>query len=342
MSDEASSVESVTDSTAITAEASTKKSKKGKEPEVKNAFAGIKTLACDDDKLKVPGLDTGAPEHLVKLHGKRVRSVVNDVLLASVEESGVQQPAKCVKVGQDLWVFDGVQRLRALRAVNVARKMEGKQALMMPYQVVPGLSAAQVFKLGLQLNQSHKEDDILDRSAKAAELMRLLMLEGKSLTAAQQGVAEAEGVSKSLVEGFIAAHSATPALKKAYEEGYVNASVLVQLAALPAPEQELAAKDAEGIIKRGEKPMTTAGAKDRVKASKGQYRTGKCFAEPALLKAIIRAHLEDGVDEMDKDVINMMRIALKQVELVDVWATIKGFRASVAYVTGENTKGEGR
>ncbi len=84
--------------------------------------------------------------------------------------------------------------------------------------------------------------------------------------------------------------------------------------------------------------MSTAQAKDRVKTTKGQYKSGKCFAEPALWKAIVRAHLEDGVNEMDTDLIQLMRMMLKQIELVDGWNKVKGLRASISYVTNENTK----
>lgn len=299
---------------------------------------------ADRADILIPGKDNGsdgkpAPQWLIDLHGTRIKSALVDGLTESVDKHGVQDPVIVTRDGPNLWIANGVQRVRAVEEANTMRKSDGRPLLKVPYKVLVGLTPSEVFELGVSLNSTRKDDDDLERSSKAGTLVKMAMAEGKNQTQAFAQVADAFGISKSLVENLIKLNSASPKLKQAVREGFLPGTSAMNLAGLPQAEQERLAAEAEKAVLGGGKPMTSAETKSAAKASKGSYKTGKCFAEPALWKAIVKAHVEVGINEMDPACITLLRMVLKQIELADGWNQVKGLRASIRAAIDDNTVG---
>lgn len=316
------------------------KAKKAK-PEADDGKGRLSAYQANTEFFKVPGVHPGGPEELVELHAGRIKDALAEGMVQSVYDEGVKLTCVVVMVGGEPWILDGVQRWRALVDANTMRKAEGKPPYKLPYVIESAASATERMALGLKLNNLRKEDPPLARSQKAAFLLRLAIKEGKSPTAALDVVGDAFGISKSLVDGLCKLHTATPELKSVLSDGVVNQSVAIELAALPAEQQVVVADQARQEARNPDaKPMSTATAKSAVKAAKGRYEKGDCFADRVLLKAIVKAHVEKKAAYLDKDQVNMIRLCLQQVELQDVWNTIKGFKDSVRFVTMKTHKGD--
>lgn len=292
----------------------------------------LTAFKMDPFKLKIPGLDPGGPTELVKAHADRVTSDLREGFVDSIRKNGVLETVTVWKDGSsgDVWLINGVQRVRAARIVTLERRKAGDKDYVC---VVPclsprkGLDEVQRFAVALELNAMRKDDPPMVRARKAAELLQAA---GGDVNV----VAHVFGISRASVNDFVRVHEATPELKAAVAAGPdatdadgnvigTSMGVAVEISKLPQVDQ---APTLAGLLKE-KGGATVDKAKQAVRSKKGTSSKSGTRPTTELVREIVRTHQEGDVDHLDKHDIKVLNWILTGAspELV------KGLVAAIRY-----------
>lgn len=252
----------------------------------------LNAFAMDPEKLTL----ITDPKH--PLYDIRATQEPDEVLVRSILKRGVKNPVIVRKNGKRddgsdvVEIVDGRRRYIAAREANRRLTDEGADALELirvPCILEKG-NENEAIEVMVLTNEQRREDDPLNRAAKAVRLLE----RGRT----EEEVADVFGVTTAAVRAMVALHSASDDVRAAVKSGAINQSMAVKLSDLPAPKQkeqleEIATAKAEG------KKVTTADVAAKVKAEKTGGPARKAPGKKEIKRAI------DGLQDDD-----IVRLAL--------------------------------
>lgn len=176
-------------------------------------------------------LDTEWEEGMPLKDLKRLKKPLTLEFKANIKHRGVTVPIVIAKIDDVATVVAGKSRVRALRAANRERKLEGLPLLKVKCVIQRDTSKAALLSTMVRENNHRRDDDLGDRIEKAKEMLDSGMSEAD--------VANEFGVKQTTLRGWLDFDDhATDATKQAVKEGRVPASTAAELAKITDPEEQ--------------------------------------------------------------------------------------------------------
>jgi len=201
--------------------------------------------------------DEGGDFHF--LYDERVELPLSEEFVLNVMSLGVKKNIIITKIGEQGYVIDGRQRVRAAREANKRLAKLGEPLLRVPGVQQKGEEPL-LMTIGVSTNEFNMEDTPLAKARKAQRL--------RDRGLDDEEIATAFGVTTKAIGNWEKLLGLAPPVKKAVASGKVSASAAAQLHDLPAAEQKAQLDD---LVSKGNgKAPTIKQAKAAAKKAKGQ------------------------------------------------------------------------
>jgi ParB family chromosome partitioning protein len=211
------------------------------------------------------------------LYDPRVEKPLRESLVVNIMKRGVRLNVRAAKIGDQVIVVDGRQRVRAACEANKRLKAEGMKTLLVPTLLTHG-EDKELFNESVFLNELRADDDPFEKSNKARRML--------DMGYDEKDIAESFGVNPLTVKNWLRLFELDGEIQTAVRSGKVNISSAIQLADLPVADQKAAL---ETLIAAG---PTVANA---AKIARGKTVSEK---KPRPGLAVLKASLELSKDEI--------------------------------------------
>lgn len=261
----------------------------------------------DPENIIIVGLDTMEKDKTSPLYDERVDMELQEELVASIREHGVQQNVVALEKNGKLVCVDGRQRVRAARELN-RRVVEGggnKDDLVKVPVTRYASNGSGLMGLGIALNEIRYEDPV---PIKAAKLQRYLNL-GRTMDDA----ARAFGVTITTLQNWLSINTLEDELKEQVDDGTLSVNAAVDLSQMEAQDQKKVAEEVKTAKEQGKNPKVVAKA-----ASRRVAKTTKFSKGPGrrLIKKIIS--YDARLDYVNEDFIKGAAWASGQMETKEI------------------------
>lgn len=208
--------------------------------------------------------DVGKMDEDGELHylvDERTEMPLSPEFVKNIKALGVKKNVIITKIGNDAYVVDGRQRVRAARAANKELAEEGEPLHRVPVTMQKGEEALHML-VGISTNEFNHDDPPLVKARKAQRLRDRGLTEGE--------IAMSFGVTTKALGNWEKWLTLSAPVKKAIEKGKVSPSMAAQLHDLPAAEQKVQLEKLIADAKLSGKAPTIKDAKAAVSKAKGQ------------------------------------------------------------------------
>lgn len=273
------------------------------------------------------------------LADERVSYPLSEEFVANVMAIGVKKNIIVTKIGEQGYVVDGRQRVRAAREANKRLKAMGEPPMRVPVVQQKGEEPL-IMMVGVSTNEFNHGDSQMTKARKAQRLR------DRGLT--DEEIATAFGVTTKAVSNWEKLLSLSAPVKKEVQKGTISPSAAAQLHDLPAPAQK---EQLEKLIEQGKatgKAPTIKDAKSASKKAKGQT-TGVAPSKKVLRALVERSKDHEALSEdfiagvafaiglRDSKSVNGLSAALKAIQEAKTAKQSKGNGAA-----GKGSDGEGK
>lgn len=182
------------------------------------------------------------------LYDPRINLPLDEALVRNISVNGVIEPVVVAKEGDQVYVVDGRQRVRAAMEANKRLEREGKEPIKVTCVIRRG-NESDLFGVSISANENRQDDTPLGKATKCQRYMNM----GRT----EEEAAITFGVTPNCVRQWMKVLECSTVVRKAVEEGKIAASAAAQLADLDSDEQESALASAiEDGAKNGKKRIT--------------------------------------------------------------------------------------
>lgn len=247
------------------------------------------------------------------LYDERVEMPLNEAFVLNVMSIGVKKPVLVTKIGEQAYVVDGRQRVRAAREASRRLVKQGEPPIRVPCIQQKGEEPL-LMAIGVATNEFNHEDTPLDKARKAQRL--------RDRGLSDEEIATTFGVTTKAISNWEKMLSLSAPVKKAIQKGEVSASAAAQLHDLPAAEQkEQLDKLIETSKSNGGKAPTIKQAKAASKRAKGE--SANATPSKMVLRFIVEKH-EEHAAALSEDFIAgvAFAIGLRDVKSVNGLAAV--------------------
>ena len=164
------------------------------------------------------------------LFDPRIKLPLSEALVLSVMEHGIRENIRAFKLGDQVIVTNGRQRVRAALEANKRLKDKGLPTVLVPTMLSTG-EEADLYEESIYLNEQRQDDDAFGKARKAQKLL------GFGRTEKQVGATF--GVSGQTIKNWLKVFELDPEVRAAVKSGKVNITAASELADLPAEEQKI-------------------------------------------------------------------------------------------------------
>jgi ParB family chromosome partitioning protein len=165
------------------------------------------------------------------LYDPRVEKPLRESLVVNIMKRGVRLNVRATKIGDQVIVVDGRQRVRAACEANKRLKAEGMKPLLVPTLITHG-EEKELFNESVFLNEQREDDDPFEKADKARRML--------TMGYDEKDIAESFGVNPLTVKNWLRLFELDGEIRNAVRSGKVNVSSAIQLADLPVAEQKSA------------------------------------------------------------------------------------------------------
>lgn len=165
------------------------------------------------------------------LYDPRVEKPLLESMVLNVKNRGVRLNVRARKLGDQIIVVDGRQRVRAAIEANKRLKAEGMKPLLVPLVITSG-DDKELFNESVFLNEQRQDDDPFEKANKCKRLMDM----GYSA----EDAAESFGVNVLTIKNWMKLFELDNEVRNAVKSGKIAVSSAIQLADLPIADQRSA------------------------------------------------------------------------------------------------------
>ena len=165
-----------------------------------------------------------------ELYDERVNLPLDEGIVSSIIEHGVQEPVKLRKNGDEFEVVSGRQRVKNAREANRRLRSAGKEPISIPVQVVRG-DDLKMASLNATLNTKRIAETPLTIAQKVVQMIEQF---GDS----KEHAAEQFGLTVSELNQHLKLLDCSSKVTKLVNEGHLAVATAAKLSALPRAEQD--------------------------------------------------------------------------------------------------------
>ena len=162
------------------------------------------------------------------LYDPRVDKPLLESFVINIKNRGVRLNVRARKLGDQIIVVDGRQRVRAAIEANKRLKADGLKPLLVPLVITTG-DDKDLFNESVFLNEQRQDDDPFEKANKCKRMLDM----GYS----PDDAAESFGVNVLTIKNWMKVYELDNSVIAAIKSGKINMSSGIQLADLPVAEQ---------------------------------------------------------------------------------------------------------